>query len=176
VLIYLSLHIDEFFPKETSILTSLKQWLERNAINRGIDDFRKQQRRDLQPGSIDRDIIVSESGDRVKTEPKDDRPHGLEAIFAGLNGKCAEKMKEYVEKDPEGKLKACAMRHPHENCNCYTLVQMRFFSQPPLSETGAAEAIGVNKNSLHYHWNRRCLPLLKEIVREIAANLGHEFG
>jgi hypothetical protein len=53
-------------------------------------------------------------------------------------------------------------------------VQLLFFRQPPLNKTQAAAELGVDHQALRAHWKRSCLKLLKQIVGEIAIDLGYE--
>lgn len=172
-LIYLSLHIDEFIPEGKSIKTSLKVWIEFNAINKGIDDYRKRERKDLKPLSSDINFKGRKEDENIPWEIRDDREEGLNAIFAKLDSKVRPLFLDYIQTDPEGKLVNCAMRD--SRCNCFVLVQLMYVHRPPLNQTEAAQAIGLGDHQgLRSHWKRSCVPLLKEIAQEIAKNQGHE--
>jgi hypothetical protein len=178
-LVHLSLHIDEFIPYEgLSIKSSLKTWIERNAIHKGIDDYRKRERKDLKPLSLD-GFKDCDKEENTTLEVEDDREEGLNAIFAELNQSFFTVFLKYLQTDPEGKMADCAMRD--DRCNCFILVQLLYFRQPTLNQTQAAAEIGfvddrgkVMDQGLRSHWKRNCLPLLKEIAVEIAKNQGHE--
>jgi DNA-directed RNA polymerase specialized sigma24 family protein len=174
VLIYLSHHIESFVPRGASILASLKRWIEFNAINKGIDDFRKAERRDLKPLSTDAAVTLTRNGEEMAWELPDDRATGLDALLAQCDRIFLQAFLEYLQTDPEGKLKDCAMKEPCSCCNCLVLVQLMFFRQPPLNKTKAAAELGVDHQALRSHWKRSCLKLLKEIVGEIAIDLGYE--
>jgi hypothetical protein len=179
-LIYLSLHIDEFIPEGKSIKSSLKVWIEFNAINKGIDKFRSQERKDLKPLSSDRGFKGRKEDENIPWEIRDDlREEGLNAIFAELDRRVRPAFLEYIQTDPEGKMVDCAMGDTR--CNCFVLVQLMFFRQPPLNQTKAAAELGFVNDSgkvidqgLRAHWKRNCVPLLKEIAKEIAKKQGHE--
>lgn len=174
VLVYLSHHIENFVPRGTSILASLKRWLEFNAINKGIDDFRKFERRDLKPLSTDAAITSTRNGEEIAWEPADDQLQGLEALIAQLDRAFLQAFLEYLQTDPEGRLQACAMREPSSCCNCLVLVQLMFFRQPPLNQTKAATELGVDHQALRSHWKRSCLKLLKQIAVELAQDMGYD--
>jgi hypothetical protein len=174
VLVYLSQHIESFVPRGASILAGLKRWLEFNAINKGIDDFRKAERRDLKPLSTDAAITLTRNREEIPWEPADNQLEGLDALLTKCDRAFLQAFLEYLETDPAGKLKACAMKEPCGCCNCLVLVQLMFFRQPPLNQTKAAAELGVDHQALRSHWKRSCLKLLKEIVGEIAIDLGYE--
>jgi DNA-directed RNA polymerase specialized sigma24 family protein len=174
VLVYLSQHIENFLPRGASILSSLKRWLEFNAINKGIDDFRKAERRDLKPLSTDAAVTLTRSGEEIAWELPDDRAEGLDALLAKCDRAFLQAFLQYLETDPAGRLKACAMKEPCSCCNCLALVQLMFFRQPPLNKTKAAAELGIDHQALRSHWKRSCLKLLKQIVGEIAIDLGYE--
>jgi hypothetical protein len=178
-LVYLSLHIDEFIPYDgLSIKSSLKIWIERNAIHKGIDEYRRQERKDLKPLSLD-GFKDCDKEEKTTLEIKDDREEGFDAIFAKLDRHFLPVFLKYLQTDPEGKMADCAMGDTR--CNCFVLVQLLYFRQPPLNQTqAAAELEFVNDRGevvhqgLRAHWKRNCLPLLKEIAVEIAKTQGHE--
>jgi hypothetical protein len=177
-LVYLSQNIDEFIPEGKSIKSSLRAWIEFNAINKGIDDYRKRERQDLKPLSID-GFKDCDKEENTTLEIKDDREEGLDAIFAKLDRQFYPLFLKYLQTDPEGKMAGCAMGATR--CNCFILVQLMYFRQPPLNQTqAAAELEFINDRGeiihqgLRSHWKRNCLPLLKEIAVEIAKNQGHE--
>jgi hypothetical protein len=178
--VYLSQHIDEFVPHDgKSIKTSLKIWIEFNAINKGIDKFRSQERKDLNPLSLDIGFKGRDKEENIPWEIGDRREEGLDAIIADLDRRFLPVFLKYLQTDPEGKMAGCAMGDTR--CNCFVLVQLMYFRQPPLNQTqAAAELEFVNDRGevihqgLRAHWKRNCLPLLKEIAVEIAKNQGHE--
>jgi DNA-directed RNA polymerase specialized sigma24 family protein len=174
VLVYLSQHIENFVPRGGSILASLKRWLEFNAINKGIDDFRKAQRQDLKPLSTDAAITLTRNGEDVAWELPDDRTEGLDALLAKLDRTFLQAFLQYLQTDPAGRLQACAMKEPCSCCNCLVLVQLLFFHQPPFNKTQAAAELGIDHQALRAHWKRSCLKLLKQIVVELAQDLGYE--
>ncbi len=172
-LVYLSLHIEEFVPKGSSIKSSLKNWIEFNAINKGIDRYRSQERKDLKPLSSDIGFKGRDKEANIPWEIGDDREEGLDAIFSKLNGRFRAAFLDYLQKDPEGKMEACSMKKLPQ-CNCYILVQFQYFREPKLNLTQAALELAVNEGGLRSHWTRTCLKLLKEIAQEVAKSNGHE--
>jgi hypothetical protein len=175
-LLYLSLHIDEFVPHDRakSLIGSLIKWLEFNAVNKGVDEFDRGNRRDLKPLHTDAGIVSNETGAEIDWEIPDDKVEGLAAIIDRLDAGFLTELRTYVTTDPDGKLAACSMTdYPH--CNALSLVELLYFRQPPLNLTKASIELGVNYYGMRSHWLRSCLKLLKEISLEIAAQLNYEF-
>jgi hypothetical protein len=195
-LVYLSLHIDDEFdiepgkqPKTSlkywleefetkggkSIKTSLKYWIEFNVINKGIDKYRSQSRKDLDPVSLDIGFKGRDKEENIRWEPGDDRLEGLAAILSKLDDNTCIEYLKYIKTDPYGSMKACAMIE-YPQVDCFTLVELLYLREPTLNQTQAAIELGLGENhqGLRSHWKRRCVPLLKEIVRETAKNQGNE--
>ena len=170
--IYLSLHIEEFIPKGSSIKSSLKNWIEFNAINKGIDKFRSQKCKDLKPSSSDIGFNGSDQEENISWEIGDRREEGLDAIIAGLDGRFLKAFLAYLQLDPDAKMADCAMKGTR--CNCFELVQLLYLRKPPLNQTQAAKELGINHQGLRSHWKRSCTPLLKKIALEIAKSQEHE--
>jgi hypothetical protein len=175
-LLYLSLHIDEFMPHDRakSLIGSLIKWLEFNAVNKGVDEFDRGNRRDLKPLHTDAGIVSKQTGAEIDWEIPDNKVEGLAAIIDRVDAGFLTELRTYVTTDPDGKLAACCMTdHPH--CNALSLVELLYFRQPPLNLTKASIELGVNYHGMRSHWFRSCLKLLKEISLEIAAQLDYEF-
>ena len=170
--IYLSLHIEEFVPKGSSIKSSLKNWVEFNAINKGIDRYRSQERKDLKLLSSDIGFKGRKEEENIPWEIGDRRSEGLDAIIAGLDGRFLKAFLAYLQTDPDAKMADCAMKGTR--CNCFALVQLLYFRKPQLNQTQAAKELGINHQGLRSHWKRSCTPLLKEIALEIAKSQEHE--
>ena len=79
------------------------------------------------------------------------------------------RLEEYVEQDPDGKLKNCYPRH-HPECNCQVLIQKLLFNNPPDRLADIAREYQVNYQTLVAHWNRKVIPLLQSIVIELGYN------
>jgi hypothetical protein len=175
-LLYLSLHIDEFMPHDRakSLIGSLIKWLEFNAVNKGVDEFDRGNRRDLKPLHTDAGIVSKQTGAEIDWEIADEKVEGLAATIDRLDAKFLTELRTYVTTDPDGKLAACCMTD-YPRCNALSLVELLYFRQPPLNLTKASIELGVNYHGMRSHWLRSCLKLLKEIALEIAARLDYEF-
>ncbi|MBD2071880.1 hypothetical protein H6F93_30905 [Leptolyngbya sp. FACHB-671] len=76
---------------------------------------------------------------------------------------------EYIETDPEEKLRQC---HPqaYPACNCQMLSQRLLLKHPPDRMVQLAREFEINYHTLNWHWKNRGLPLLQTI----AQNLGYQ--
>jgi hypothetical protein len=177
-LVYLSQNIDDFIPTGKTIKTSLTGWLKHNTVFPSIDEYRQQQRQNLNPISIDVPITAKHKdggSETIEREISDSSLTGLDLLLSLTEQNFKLSLKEYMTTDPEGKLKNCAMNSPQDHCNCFTLVELRFFREEPLNRTQAAKALGLNSHDgLRSHWDRKCRPLLQQVAKEIAQNNGWE--
>ena len=81
------------------------------------------------------------------------------------------KLANYIEQDPNRKLKNCYPRQ-HPECNCQALSQrlLFIFKNPPDKLADIARECQINYQTLAWHWKRKALPLLQSIAIE----LGHQ--
>lgn len=73
---------------------------------------------------------------------------------------------QYIEQDPEGKLRNC---HPRKcpECNCQLLSQRLLLKNPPDKLADIVREYGVNDQTLRSHWRLKGIPLLQEIATEL---------
>jgi len=83
------------------------------------------------------------------------RTRKIQEIFA--------KFEDYVEQDPEEILRNCHPRHCPQ-CHCQLLCQKLLFQEPPVRISQLARDLGVNHQTIRYHWQAKCLPLLQQIL------------
>ncbi|NET55226.1 MAG: helix-turn-helix transcriptional regulator [Symploca sp. SIO2E6] len=76
------------------------------------------------------------------------------------------RFEDYVEKDPEGILRNCYPRNCHQ-CHCQLLCQRLLFQETPVKVSQLARNLGVNHQTLRYHWKAKCLPLLQRILERL---------
>ncbi|MEM9771834.1 MAG: hypothetical protein AAF889_09605 [Cyanobacteria bacterium P01_D01_bin.73] len=85
----------------------------------------------------------------------------------------------YIEHDPDSALKGCHARKTMQ-LNCQEVAQKIFLrlwggkvgklaAEKKLSWRSLAEQLEVKEQTVHSHWKRRCLPLLKKISQKIEA-------
>jgi hypothetical protein len=78
-------------------------------------------------------------------------------------------IEQYIECDPDGKLRQCHPRQRHD-CHCQILAQRLLLKEPPDKLTKVAEDLQINYQTLNSHWKQKCLPLLQLICR----NFGYQ--
>ncbi len=76
------------------------------------------------------------------------------------------KLEQYVEEDPDEKLRNC---HPqtYPNCNCQLLSSRVLLKNPPDKFSAIAREHNINYQTLKSHWERNCRPLLQAIALEL---------
>jgi hypothetical protein len=80
-----------------------------------------------------------------------------------------DRIRQYIEQDENGKLTAS---HPRKNpeCNCHLLAIRILLSEPSHKIADIAREFNISDQTLHSHWKKICLPLL----REISINFGYD--
>ncbi|MGB3511745.1 MAG: hypothetical protein WBA93_21405 [Microcoleaceae cyanobacterium] len=81
-----------------------------------------------------------------------------------------EEIRQYIEADPEEKLKAS---HPkkYPECNCQILATQLLLAEPPQKIADISQEINISNQTLYSHWKRKCLPLLREIANQFGEKL-----
>ena len=76
------------------------------------------------------------------------------------------KFELYVEQDKDQRLQGC---HPRNfpNCNCQLLCQRIVLQNPSTKISVLSREFGIKEQTLRYHWNQKCKPLLQEILVEL---------
>jgi hypothetical protein len=79
------------------------------------------------------------------------------------------KIGKYIEVDESRKLTDTHLKGNSE-CHCQLLTMRLLLQKPPHKIIDIAREFNVNNQTLHAHWKRKCLPLL----REIGINFGYK--
>ena len=80
---------------------------------------------------------------------------------------------EYIEQDPENRLKSCYPRN-YPECHCQILARRLLLEQPPHKISEIAREYNISNQTLYSHWKRKCLPLLQTICDQISQRFGLE--
>ncbi|MEL7006339.1 MAG: hypothetical protein AAFN93_26975 [Bacteroidota bacterium] len=173
-LLWVSKKIDTFEVQENKTVSeSLISW---------INTYLKYRVWDLvgpeEPGLLRLDKTIETDGQNLTTwkEKMVEVSFGIPSV-SGLDGYIKSlkdqenqdlglKIEEYIEQDPEGRLRAC---HPkkHKQCNCQALSQRVLLDAPPARFSKLSEEFGINYQTLKSHWEKKCRPLLKKIAIEL---------
>ncbi|MBR8829050.1 MAG: hypothetical protein DSM107014_14320 [Gomphosphaeria aponina SAG 52.96 = DSM 107014] len=87
----------------------------------------------------------------LKTEQEEQRQRQGKAVW------------EYIKQDPAGKLTQCHLQKDPQ-CHCQLLAQEILLHDPPKKIAQIARELNIKNQTLYSHWNRHCIPLLREIA------------
>ncbi|MBD1847406.1 hypothetical protein H6F89_29205 [Cyanobacteria bacterium FACHB-63] len=186
---WFSRNIRHFEPRTASLQTDLVKWingylywrirdrtLQGSSSEKGVQFSLDETISGLEDGDVSTWVErVAEQGQVLGTPSNPTIVSGLEAYIEQLQAQSeqqiAANLAEYIERDPEGKLRGCYPRK-HPECNCQSLAQrlLFIFKDPPDRLTDIARECGINYQTLVSHWKQKGLPLLQEI----AINLGYQ--
>lgn len=91
---------------------------------------------------------------------------GLELILEKELKQIARQLKDLIEEDPENRFKNFYPKD-RQDCNCQTLVKLKYLKEPPLNTREIKEQLGIPKTTIDSHLERKCIPLLQEIAKEL---------
>ena len=108
--------------------------------------------------------------DKLPATPKLPTLDGLEIYIESLQRERTEdvflRFEFYVERDFDQRLQDCHPRH-FPNCNCQMLCQRILLQNPSEKVSDISREFGINYQTLKSHWERKCKPLLQEILVEL---------
>lgn len=169
-----STQIQEFQPRSDSFSSSLAAWINYRLRHKyRILDLHRHNSSDILP--LDRRIPNEEGSRKTFTDlVADPHPSTIWEIEAQIEQwqqqekyvSVGVKMWQYIEQDPEGRLRDC---HPRQNpeCNCQLLSQRMLLKNPPDKLPALAREFNIPYQTLVSHWKNRGLPLLQAIAREL---------
>lgn len=190
ILLRLAEEIHEFEPQHSSLTASLVAWIElklrlkyavRDLYHSGRSQKRKtpktpkeEFREQVQKNPLSLDTPTTpEAGETFC-----DRLSSPTANFWELQAEIERQqqqqknvrigviLKEYIDRDPEGKLRGC---HPkaHPSCHCQILSQRLLLKHPPDRLVKIAKEFEINYHTLNWHWQKKALPLLRSLAIEL---------
>ncbi|HIK14890.1 MAG TPA: hypothetical protein IGS53_06295 [Leptolyngbyaceae cyanobacterium M33_DOE_097] len=181
---WFSRNIQNFEPRSSSVRSDLVRWLKGYlywrirdlAANSGSG---KPGELSLDEAIADLDNIettwldrVSNQGEFLGTTANPRVLSGLETYVEQLQAQSDQQivanLADYIEQDPERKLRDCYPRK-HPECNCQTLAQrlLFVFKNPPDKLTDIARECQINYQTLVSHWKLKGLPLLQHIATDL---------
>jgi hypothetical protein len=92
-----------------------------------------------------------------------DDQEAIQEIFA--------QFEHYVSADPEGRLQACHPRR-YPECNAQALCQQVLLHSPQKQLRTISREVGINEQTLYSHWEKKCKPLLRDILWELGYRPG----
>jgi hypothetical protein len=172
---WLSRNICQFQPPLNSSLSyekGLTRWIN-GYLYRRIQDLYQQT--SFSQYSLDQTINQGEEDnltwlDQLPATPELPTLNGLEIYIECLQKEKTQdvflKFEFYVEQDFDKRLQNC---HPRNflNCNCQILCQRILLQNPSEKISNLSREFGVNYQTLKSHWEKKCKPLLREILVEL---------
>lgn len=169
-----STQIQEFQPGYDSLSKSLVGWINKKLRHkyRILELYRPNP---LVTLSLDHPIGYEEGPGGTFTELiSDPHPSTIWEIEAQIeqwqqqekNVRVGIKIWQYIEQDPEGRLRSC---HPRQNpeCNCQILSKRILLKNPPDKLPEFAREFNIPYQTLVSHWKSKGLSLLQTIAREL---------
>ena len=143
-----------------------------------LDEWRKQKKIKMPIKEVSMNQQIGGSSITIKDTIAAPTLSGLEKIYQQEQKLWALKLRLYVEKDPDGKLKNCYPKkrgqpdspkykpaRPH--CNCQVLIAKRFLEEPPCTYQEISEELNIPLPTIQSRVEKHCLPLLKEIANQL---------
>lgn len=174
---WLMYHLEEFQPRHgLSIKASFIAWIFGNLkwqLSKKRADFSGNTR--FVTNSLQTEQLLSQvsaTGRLVGTAANPSISDGIESYIEQLEAKAIQRLvknlAEYIERDPEHRLKQCFPRHfPQCHCQLLSLRLLFIFNNPPDTLSNIAQEFKINYKTLHWHWTKRGLPLLQEVLFEL---------
>ncbi len=162
----------EFEPRSESLEKSLVNWINGYLYWRIKDLYSSKA---STPLSLDAPIkkdeeqttlieLLADTG--LKTPELDGLDLYIEQLQQQTIQRLGGRMKDYIEQDPQNKLKNCCPR-AYPNCHCQLLSQRRYLKEPPDTFENIAQELYLPLRQLTNHWYGRCKPLLQEIAKSL---------
>lgn len=125
-------------------------------------------RRDKQPSSVSMsDRQGGEDSLTIEETIADDLTlSGIKQILERERRSLGRQMKRYIEEDPEMRLRNCRPRN-RPTANCQIFSQKLLLEEPPLNPRQVAKELDIPEQTVYDRWRNYCLPLLREIAREL---------
>ncbi len=174
---WISNNICTFKPQpELSIQMSLLRWINGYLTWRIRDLYLKQISQHRNEFSLDIPINDNSENSSTLLEQMSDNDFetptlsGIDGYIERLrNQKVQEaftQLERYVEEDPDQLFQNC---HPRQYpyCNCQLLCQRLLFKNPPEKLTHISRQLDIKYDTLRSHWQRKCLPLLQNKLKEL---------
>jgi hypothetical protein len=167
----------DFSPRSSSVSEDLTRWVNGYLKWRIKDlyvpdeEYQGLIKAGFKPTPLDQPIVAQEGSQTTLGNITADPRFGgmsildqwIEEIQKDEQKRLGQRIKKYFENDPQSVLKQC---HPgkQSDCNCQEIVTRLHLSDPPETVRAIAKQFGINEQTLHSHWKKKCLPLLQIIA------------
>ena len=165
-------HLDEFKPRPNmSVEKSFFKWFNTTLGKRVLDlkEHRKNKTLclDSMSNSAQNVSWIEQMSDSNSATPKLSGLDGhIEQLKKAKEIIIIDELEQYVDSDPEDKLKSLHPRSRRE-CNCQILSQEVLFKDPPEKFSTLSKKLDINYQTLKSHWEAKCKPCLQQIAHSL---------
>ena len=159
------LNLEELDCHRTSDVLQIKKCFIRWIVMILKADCIDERRKKFRQVSLDSSIVKREEVTELYEVIPTPTLSGIEGLLQQERKNIAIKVRNYIDRDPEGILRKC---HPRsqERCNCQVLMQMNLLQEPTVSPKEIAKQLSTPLPTV-YERLGKCKKLLREIVTQI---------
>ncbi|MCC3529561.1 MAG: hypothetical protein JGK21_21630 [Microcoleus sp. PH2017_22_RUC_O_B] len=156
---WLDNNLHNFHPRSSPIRDSLVTWINGNLRYRIRDLYAAKP-----PNMVSLDVIKRSQFYHPYLASFDAY---IEQLEAEANQSLARNIAQYINRDPEAKLRKCYPKN-RPDCNCQIIVQRLFLQPSPEKLSVIARQLNINTQTIHSFWRRTGFPKVRSIALEIA--------
>ncbi|MBE9183312.1 hypothetical protein IQ270_00870 [Microcoleus sp. LEGE 07076] len=156
---WLDSNLHEFEPRRSPIQDSLTYWINGHLRYRIIDLYAKKNQKN--------GCLEYLENRRYEIECLDGLEAEIERIDREKNQALARAIAQYIDRDPDKKLRNCHPRN-RPDCNCQSIVQKLFLEESPQKMSAIARQLNINTQTINSFWKRKGFTKVQEIARQIA--------
>lgn len=171
-----SQNIWEFQPRSSSLTKDFVNWINYR-LRHKYRVLELNQNASSKLISIDSPVSTKPGSKTFADRLADPRPSNIWELEAEIEQwqqqqtteSIGRRLRQYIEQDPEGKLRSCASRR-YPKCNGHLLSQRKYLQNPPDNLAKFAREFEIPYITVVKHWTNRALPLLQTIALEFGYN------
>jgi hypothetical protein len=158
---WLDSNLHEFDPRRSPIQASLITWINGNLRYRILDLYSSTNIKELSLDlkALERSGFYDECVSGLEAE--------IERIERQEKAALARAIAQYIDRDPEKKLRNCHPRN-RPDCNCQLIVQKLLLQESPEKMSAIARQLNIKTQTMHSFWKRTGFLKVQAIARQIA--------
>jgi len=156
---WLDNNIHNFHPRSSPIRDSLVTWINGNLRYRIRDLYAAKPQNMVSLDVIERSQLYHPCLGSVDAY--------IEQLEAEENQSLARKIVQYINRDPEAKLRKCYPKN-RPDCNCQIIAKKLFLQHSPEKLSAIARQLNINTQTIHSFWRRKGFPRVRSLATEIA--------
>lgn len=163
-------NIDRFDATDPDVAKNLRTWINSYLVWR-IRDLRIPDEKYIsldQPRFAEGDSLVDQLPDPESERGNcflDSLDRWIEVWQAEDRQRLGQDLLNYIAEDPQARLRGCRLRKQPQ-IDAQLLVQRLCLKDPPDTIAKLSEEFGIHYQTLNSHWQRRCKPLLQDLIAE----------